>query len=122
MNGDWMSTLGKLARLTPALFLRDPLFRYAAIAAGIALMFLVAQFAQSLAGPPAAPAAPAASAGGLPAKLQSSATTPAVSGSPATPLPAQAPAIAPGRPLNGVALEPAPADSFGTLPKGANSK
>ena len=123
MTKDWKSGIAKLARIMPSLFLRDPLLRYAAIAAGIALLFLIAQFGQSLAGPPAVSPAPSASVGAVPGKPQSSAATPAAAagGSPATPLPAQAPAFAPGRPLNGVAVEPAPVDTFGRLPKGAKA-
>ena len=118
MTKDWKSTLAKFARIIPALFLREPLFRYAAIAACIALLFLVAQVAQNLAGPPAIPAAPSASVGGEASKPHASAPPSA----PTAPIPAQAPAIAPGRPLNGVAVEPAPADTFGTLSKGTNPK
>ena len=122
MNGDWNQTLGKLVRMAPALFLRDPLFRYAAIGAAISLLFLIAQFAQTLVGPQAIPAAPAASTGRVPAKPQNSAATPAAAGgSPAAPFPAEAPAIAPGRPLTGIAVDPAPPDTFGKFPKGAKS-
>ena len=123
MNDDWKARVAKLMRMTPALFLRDPLFRYAAVAAGIALLFLIAEFAQGLAGPSAIPAAPSASVGGGSGKPQASAAPPsAPTASPATPIPAGAPAIAPGRPLTGIAVDPAPADTFGILPKGANSK
>ena len=112
MSRVWNLKLGKLVRMMPALFLRDPLFRYATIAAVIALLFLIAQFAQSLVGPPPIPA--------VPAKPQSSSAPPAAAGGNlATPLPAEAPAIAPGRPLTGIAVDPAPADTFGKLPKGA---
>ena len=123
MNGNWKSAVAKLARMAPTLFLRDPLFRYAAIAAGIALLFLIAQFAQNVAGPPTIPAAPAVSASGVPDRPKSAATAPVAPGvSPAAPLPAKAPTIAPGRPLDGIAVEPAPADTFGKLPKGAKSQ
>lgn len=120
MTNDWKATIAKLARMTPTLFLRDPLFRYATIAAAIALLFLIAQVAQDLAGPSSIPAAPSASAGGEVGKPQVSAAPPAAPrGSSAASVPEQSPSIAPGRPLNGLAVEPAPADTFGKLPKGA---
>ena len=51
--------LHRLLRLIPALVMRDPLFRYGAIAAIVALLFLIAQFAQDLSGPPVDPPTPA---------------------------------------------------------------
>ena len=48
MTGDGRTDLRKLLRLVPALVMRDPLFRYAAIAAILALLFLIGQFAQDL--------------------------------------------------------------------------
>jgi hypothetical protein len=102
---NWRRNLSNIPRLVPALVMRDPWFRYAAIAAGLALLFLVGQFAQDWAGPPVVPRPASAAATGL-----------IKNGS--TPIPAEIPAIAPGRPLNGITVDPAPGDAFGKLPKG----
>ena len=111
--------LHRLLRLIPALVMRDPLFRYGAIAAIVALLFLIAQFAQDLSGPPVDPPAPAGAAG---ADAQHSAATPAKRNQgQAVPAPVTVPTIAPGRPLNGISVEPSDSDTFGKTPRGARS-
>ena len=50
------SAIGHWAKLIPGLFRHDPLFRYAAIAAMLALLFLAARAIQEFAGPGAIPA------------------------------------------------------------------
>ncbi len=108
---DIAARIGHALRLAPALLRRDPIFRYAAIGALMALIFLVGRAAQDWAGPGAIPATPTPSAIELP-----SATGPAAPGLP-QPAPEAAPAIAPGRSLEGVTIAPAPADAFGRLPQ-----
>jgi hypothetical protein len=107
---DIAARIGHALRLTPALLRRDPIFRYAAIGALMALIVLVGRAAQDWAGPGPIPATPA-SAIELP-----SATGPAAPALP-QPTPAAAPAIAPSRSLEGVTIAPAPADAFGRLPQ-----
>jgi hypothetical protein len=120
------SAIGHRARLIPGLFRHDPLFRYAAIAAMLALFFLAARAIQEFAGPGAIPATelrlveqPAAEYDGA------TATEPPDPGSaaaPPKPEHAVPPVIAPGRSLNGIEVAPAPRDSFGRLPSGENSE
>ena len=50
--------IGPALRLAPALLRRDPIFRYAAIGAFLALLLLIGRAAQDWAGPGAIPAAP----------------------------------------------------------------
>jgi hypothetical protein len=119
MTRDWLSDLGRLLRLLPTLVMRDPLFRYAAIAAVLALLFLIGQFAQDLAGHPSLPVTSPGAAAVDPQRPAASTT--GQRQSPAAPIPVEIPAIAPGRPLNGIIVDPAPADPFGKLPKGAKS-
>ena len=119
MTRDWAAATVKVLRLLPALFMRDPLFRYAAIAAVVALTFLFAQFAQDWAGPPAISAMPAGNA--VDKSQPSAASTAGQTQRPSVPIPAEVPAIAPGRPLNAIVVDPAPVDAFGKLPKGAKS-
>jgi hypothetical protein len=107
---DISARIGHALRLAPALLRRDPIFRYAAIGALMALVFLFGRAAQDWAGPGAIPATP-------PSAVESpSATGPAAPGL-ARPAPEAAPAIAPGRSLEGVTIAPAPADAFGRLPQ-----
>jgi hypothetical protein len=114
-----MFALGRLLRLIPVLVLRDPLFRHGAIAAIVALLFLIAQFAQDIAGPPVDSRTPAGSTG---VNAQYSAATPAKRDQGhAVPAPATVPTIAPGRSLNGISVEPSTGDAFGRTPKGARS-
>ena len=114
-----MFDLHRLLRLIPALVMRDPLFRYGAIAAIVALLFLIAQFAQDLSGPPVDPPAPAGAAG---ADAQHSAATPAKRDQgQAVPAPVTVPTISPGRPLDGISVEPSAGDTFGRTPNGARS-
>jgi len=114
-----MFDLGRLLRLIPALVLRDPLFRYGAIAAIVALLFLIAQFAQDMAGPPTVPSTPAGVAG---ADAPHPVPAPARRGEGhAVPPPVTVPTIAPSRPLDGISVEPSTGDTFGRTPKGARS-
>ena len=102
--------IGHALRLAPALLRHDPIFRYAAIGALMALILLVGRAAQDWAGQGAIPATPPL------ATDQSSASTPAPPDF-TQPAPAAAPAIAPGRSLDGVTIAPPPADDFGRLPR-----
>jgi hypothetical protein len=114
-----MFDLGRLLRLIPALVVRDPLFRYGAIAAIVALLVLIAQFAQDIAGAPTVPPTPAGAAG---ADAQHSAATPAKRDQgQAVPAPVAVPTISPGRPLDGISVEPSASDTFGKTPRGARS-
>jgi hypothetical protein len=97
--------IGHALRLAPALLRRDPIFRYAAIGALMAVVVLVGHAAQDWAGPGPIPATPA-----------SAIDRPSATGLP-QPAPATAPAIAPSRSLDGVTIAPAPADAFGKLPR-----
>ena len=119
MTRPWAAATVKVLRIIPALFMRDPLFRYVAIAAIIALMFLIAQIAQDIAGPPAISATPAGNADG--AIQPSTASTAERTQRPVAPIPAEVPTIAPGRPLKSIVVDPTPVDAFGKLPKGAKS-
>jgi len=83
---DIAALIGHALRLAPALLRRDPIFRYAAIGALMALVFLMGRAAQDWAGPGPIPATP-------PSAIESpSATGPAAPGLP-QPAPATAPAI-----------------------------
>ena len=115
----WAAATVKVLRIIPALFMRDPLFRYAAIAAVIATLFLIAQFAQDIAGPPAVSAT--SPGNGVGNSQPSAASTAGQGRDPAAPTPEQIPTIAPGRPLKSIVVDPAPVDAFGKLPKGAKS-
>ncbi|WP_011578697.1 MULTISPECIES: hypothetical protein [Chelativorans] len=131
------AVLVRWAKLVPALLWRDPIFRYAAIAAAVAMIFLIARLAQDLAGPGAIPPAGQATQGsGGPAGdpghvdegddargtgMEQDEEQPPRPGSAST-LPAREETtprvIAPGRSLENIEVEPAPADSFGTMPTG----
>ena len=122
MTREGRTDLRKLLGLVPALVMRDPLFRYAAIAAIaaiLALLFLIGQLAQDLAGPPVLAATPMGAAAVSPTRSDAPPAT-AAEGVTA-PVPGKIPAIAPGRPLGGITVDPAPSDTFGKLPKGAKS-
>jgi len=107
---DIAARIGRALRLAPALLRGDPIFRYAAIGALLALIFLIGRAAQDWAGP-----------GPIPATSPSAVELPSPGGSAAPglpqPAPAPAPAIAPSRSLEGVTIAPAPADAFGRLPQ-----
>jgi len=107
---DVTARIGHALRLAPALLRRDPIFRYAAIGALMALIVLVGRLAQDWAGPGPIPATPPS------AIERPSASGPAAPGL-SQPVLATAPAIAPGRSLEGVTIAPAPADPFGRLPQ-----
>jgi hypothetical protein len=75
---DIAALIGHALRLAPALLRRDPIFRYAAIGALMALVFLVGRAAQDWAGPGPIPATP-------PSTIElPSATGPVAPGPPAT--------------------------------------
>lgn len=122
------SGASRWARLVPDLLRHDPLFRYAAIAAALALFFLVARLAQDFAGPGAIP--PAGSDriddnavnpdDGSP--VVQTPPAPGTAVAPSAPGDATTPMILPGRSLQGVEVEPAPPDRFGTLPQGENAE
>ena len=95
---DIAARIGHALRLAPALLRHDPIFRYAAIGAFLALLLLIGRAAQDWAGPGPIPATP-------PSAVESPSATPA------------APAISPSRSLEGVTIAPAPADAFGRLPQ-----
>lgn len=114
------------AKLAPPLFRHDPLFRYAAIAAVLALIFLAVSMVQD--------DSRYGGVTGTDDAIGSKATTPdrvgqrttsrtesAGTGTPPAPgsaaQPEDTPAIAPGRSLDGIDVEPAPRDDFGTLPQ-----
>lgn len=113
--------------LVPALFRHDPLFRYAAIAAILALIFLLVSMGQQRAGsgnsvPKAnAPISDARHDAGFERGDPLSPAEPPPPGSAREPA-LQAPAVAPGRPLEGIDVAPAPGDGFGTLPKKGSSQ
>ena len=128
MLSNMLATASRWANLVPGLLRHDPLFRYAAIAAGLALFFLIVRVAQEFAGPGAI------SPSGL-GRVEQNPTdsedtratgiTPPVPGSatvPPKPEDAIPPVIAPGRSLEGMEVAPAPRDNFGTLPRGENAK
>ena len=119
MTREGRTDLRKLLGLVPALVMRDPLFRYAAIAAILALLFLIGQLAQDLAGPPVLAPTPMGAAAVSPTRSEATAAT-AAEGVTA-PVPGKIPVIAPGRPLGGITVDPAPGDTFGKLPKGTKS-
>jgi hypothetical protein len=113
----------RCAKLVPVLFRHDPLFRYATIAAVLALIFLAVSMLQDVGGRGALDSATTAPDRAphdtAPPTGNSDRTEPPAPGSTGTPAaPEDAPAIAPGRSLDGIDVEPAPKDRFGTLPKG----
>lgn len=117
------ATLKRWAQNSPVLFRHDPLFRYAAIAAFVAVIFLTLSIAQddsrysAVGGTDKAPGA----------KATATART-GMASAPAGPRTAEPPApgsspddarplnIAPGRSIEGIDLTPAH-DDFGTLPR-----
>ena len=115
----WRRKLRTLLRLVPALVLRDPWFRYAAIAAVLALLFVIGQIAQDWAGPPAPRPTPDGAAAVGPQRPQTAPTGAAIR--PPPPTAADIPAIAPGRSLDGITVDPAPGDAFGKLPRGVKT-
>jgi hypothetical protein len=125
------ATLMRWTKRVAALFRHDSLFRYATIAAVLALIFLIARLAQDFFAPGGIPRTSEDMVGG-PARSErvqpddagprdSSVTTepPApgsTAGQPPAPNDASPPVIEPGRSLEGLDLTPAQRDSFGTLP------
>jgi hypothetical protein len=104
-----LSAVRHAVSLIPALLRHDPLFRYAAIAAAMALLFLVGRLAQDMAGPGAIP--PKQNESGPPVGEPGNAAAP----SPGDETPLK---IVPGRALDGARIEPPPRDSFGTITQG----
>lgn len=130
---DIKAAAARWAKLVPALLWHDPIFRYATIAAIVALFFLIARLAQDFAGPGAIPSPEQTSQGSDGSEpveenddalgASASGEQPPVPGSATTPDPEDAPVmITPGRSLENIEVEPAPRDSFGTLPKGEPQK
>lgn len=108
-------------KLVPALFRRDPLFRYATIAAVVALIFLAVSIVQDVAGHRDGPMTSAAPATAPDNRNSSSAegsqtSAPPAPGSTSGPAHDDTPAVAPGRPLQGIKVAPAPRENFGTVP------
>lgn len=127
------ATLLRWLKLVPALFRRDPLFRYATIAAVLALIFLAVSIGQDgdlhrdrpmtgagkNAGPTSAP--DNFEQGNASSAARSRTPQPPAPGSTLEPADEKLPAVAPGRPLQGIKVAPAPRDSFGTVPKEGSS-
>lgn len=119
-----LSAAARWTRLVPGLLRHDPLFRYAVIAAALALFFLGARLTQDLAGPDDIPPAGSERVGEdvvSPGDRSATNAEPPVPGSAAiSPKPEDAspPVIVPGRSLEGIEVEPTAPDSFGTLPQG----
>ncbi|MEI9425868.1 hypothetical protein O7A70_32775 [Mesorhizobium sp. Cs1299R1N1] len=126
------ATLLRWLKLVPTLFKHDPLFRYASIAAVLALILIAVSIGQDVSGRSAlsgtgnrtgsaATAPERVGQNGVVPATGLETTEPPVPGSPGVPTPtkdASPPAIAPGRSLNGIDVAPAPRDSFGTIPQG----
>jgi len=102
--------LRRMAAATPAAWQSDPVFRWAAIGAGIALAMLVLRMTGTPA-PHQTPPPSAASAGQAPSPGATS-TGSWVVPSPSSPMPK----IAPGRSLAGVTITLAAPSRFGTVP------
>ncbi len=128
------ATLLRWLKLVPALFRRDPLFRYATIAAVLALIFLAVSLVEDIAGNRDGPVAGAGKNAGTPTSTSekfeqgdassaagSQTTEPPAPGSALEPAHEETPAVAPGRPLQGIKVAPAPRDNFGTVPKEGSS-
>ena len=96
--------LHRMLAAMPPVWRNDPVFRWAAIGAGIALVMLAIRVLPSSAVHPPAPAhtGPAAEAGSVPSRSTAM------------------PKIAPGLPLAGVTITPTPEErTFGTVPAAA---
>ena len=136
MNGATMlsnvlALVARWAGLVPGMLRHDPLFRYAAIAAALALFFLIARVTQDIAGPGAIPPAEQDTVSPVtsdrvgkdvasPGDRSATSAEPPVPGSATAPKPEDAspPILVPGRSLEGIEVEPTAPDSFGTLPQG----
>ena len=102
--------LRRMAAAAPSAWHYDPVFRWSAIGAGVAL----ALFVLRLAAPPARHGPPSVPGSSVPANLGPTYGASATGSSPAFPA---LPKIAPGRSLDGVTITPAPEpDRFGTVP------
>lgn len=105
----WMR---RLAEAAPSAWHLDPVFRWAAIGAGVAL----ALFVLRLVAPPALHGPLSAPGSSVPAGLGPTYGTAAAGSPPLSSLPAAPPTIAPDRSLQGVTITPAPEDRFGRVP------
>ena len=105
------SWLSRLTAWVPTAWHYDRLFRWMVIGAGISLMVFVLRPHNPATSRPKA-SAPLSS---VPASLRPTHDASAV-GAPLVPPPPTLPNIAPGRSLDGVTINPAPADGFGTAP------
>jgi hypothetical protein len=124
------ATLVRWTRLVPGLFRHDPLFRYASIAAVLALILFTVSVGQHVAGPvavtgaggktgPAAKKIPESGGRQGSADRADGAETaePPAPGSPGAPSATKdVTPISPGRALDHLQVEPASRDSFGTMP------
>lgn len=127
------ATLLRWLKLVPALFRRDPLFRYATIAAVLALIFLAVSIVQDVArhadGPMTGAGKNAGTTsapdnfeqGNASSAAGSQTSQPPAPGSTLEPAHDDTPAVAPGRPLQGIEVAPAPRENFGTVPKEGSS-
>ncbi|MER9950019.1 MULTISPECIES: hypothetical protein [unclassified Mesorhizobium] len=127
------ATLLRWLRLVPALFRRDPLFRYAAIAAVLASIFLAVSIGHDVAGQRDDRPTDAGKNASTPptgrdnfeqgnaSSAARSQTEPPAPGSTLEPAHEKTPAVAPGRPLQGIEVAPAPHDNFGTVPMEGSS-
>jgi hypothetical protein len=104
--------LRRLAEAAPSAWNYDPVFRWAAIGAGVALVLFVLR----LAAPPALPGPLSAPGPSVPVNLGPTYGTAATGSPPLPSSPAVLPKIAPDRSLQGVTITPAPEDRFGTAP------
>jgi hypothetical protein len=104
--------LRRMAAAAPSAWHFDPLFRWAAIGAGIALALLALRLAEPSA-PPGTSSVPAASVPENPGPSYGAAAGASLTPSAST----AAPKIAPGRSLDAVTITPGPErDPFGTIP------
>ncbi|MER8406925.1 hypothetical protein NKH16_19700 [Mesorhizobium sp. M1307] len=128
------ATLLRWLKLVPALFRRDLLFRYATIAAVLALIFRAVSIGQDVAGQRDDRPTDAGKNASTPPTDQdnfeqgnassaagSQTTEPPAPGSTLEPAHEKTPAVAPGRPLQGIEVAPAPHDNFGTVPMEGSS-
>lgn len=130
MVSNLSAAASRWAKCVPDLLRHDPLFRYASIAAVLAVLFLGARLVGDITGPgpipPAgqgmnkSPAANGEGQTGADTDGSMSGAGPPAPGSAIEPPAPQGPAlptIAPGRSLEGLDMKPAPRDNFGTLPQ-----
>ena len=128
------ATLLRWLELVPELLRRDPLFRYAAIAAVLASIFLAVSIVQDVSdrrdGSVAGDGKNAGTTSTGPGNFEqgnasstagSQTSEPPAPGSTLEPAHGEPPAVVPGRPLQGIKVAPAPHDNFGILPREGSS-